>query len=270
MKKCLILTLTLITLFSCVSSSNRRGSLKEAFDAADNPDEDERRVDDGFTFEPIDKENDYYPDYSNEPDNTPSEAIEFPEPDFTYIGAEFTYINILSKEFSRTLGAGLTIGSNRNGIGLFFDAGLNWSEIKEEETIYKQLNGGLLGFYAGVDLRKNFTDMNKKIYFDLLLEANLSIHPWNYNNSISSVVYDEYGNSREDSITFDSITAFSMGIGPGICLWNKKDLGLFIDPTVGFNLFFPYTSQGFDNDVFKSYIYLKLVFKVLSIDRKED
>lgn len=267
--KYLIILITTLLLLCCVSPSTRRGSLSDAFEASDQPNERDREVDDGYSLEPIynDDEDYYYPEKNEEEQVEDVTPKEYSPPDFRFTGIETRYSNIFLNDFNNGLGLNGYYGTNTDGFGLSFKAGVNWFAINENNKVYEQLNGGILSLNFGVEVRKNITGMNKPILLDLVVDSNIALLPWVYNNEITSVVIDEYGNTREDKIKFDSISTFSLGIGPGICLWDSKTVALFVDPSIGFNLFYPYTTQGFTNDVFDPYIYFKVMVKMLMVSR---
>lgn len=260
MKKVIILAVITLSVLSCTTPTTRRGSLSGAFEAANEPEERDRRVEDGYE---VPEYRDEYPDY--EPDTNESYTEPLEEPDFTYLGIEMRYSHIYMNDFFKSVGTNISFGSNTDGFATFLKAGFNWYAIEGNNLIFEQFNGGLVGLNAGLEFRKNLTEAENPYYIDLVIDANLEMLPWKYNNEVTSVVIDEYGNTREDKINYDFISSFSLGIGPGISIWNQKSFALFIDPTFGFTLFHTYTGQGFTNDVFDSYLYFKLMFKLFAI-----
>lgn len=244
--KLFITILLITTLWSCTTPTKRRGSLSDAFEAAEEPGGEVEGG--GYYWDDPEDDDDYY----KEPDNRDNEYSSSPDTSefFGYFGIESDYQLIMFGDFSRAIGSNLTLGMNDDEIALFLKAGVVWLDTESRNHTYEKLNGGLLGVNAGLEFRKHLTSVKNLTYFDLVIDTNLSLMAWTYKNPISSM---------GDTITSDSITKFSLGAGPGVCIGKT----LYLDSTVGFNLFSPYTSQGFDNDVFHPYLYFKFAAKLM-------
>lgn len=254
----LITLLIILALFSCTTPRTRRGSLSGAFEAAEEPG---GEVDDGYIWNEPEEDNDSQWADSDNKDNRSSNYSDPLDTSglFSYYGIESDYQFVYFGDFSRAFSSNLSFGGYADDIGGFLKFGIIWLDTESRTHTYEKYNGGLLGLNAGLEIRKNMTSMKEPVYLELVIDTNLSLMIWSYKNPISSTVTDETGYTYEDSISSDSITMWSLGAGPGICIGKT----LFLDSTVGFNLFSPYSNQGFSNDIFHPYLYLKFAAKLM-------
>lgn len=133
------------------------------------------------------------------------------------------------------------------------------------DTNLKQVtaNDFFTGATFGFDVRKRFIEISKNMEISLLLETSYSEIVFDFKNPVSSNVVDSNGNIIEEHIIeTDRIGIFSIGIGSGFSYCTKDNLCITISPVIGYSLLAPYTVERFDNDVFKSFPYLKLIVDI--------
>lgn len=84
---------------------------------------------------------------------------------------------------------------------------------------------------------------------------------WNYKNTLYANDYDEEGNYLgETSINSDGLWGFDINAGVGINLFNSSKVNNFFEINPGIILWLPETSEGFSNDLFSPFVYVKFSF----------
>jgi hypothetical protein len=142
------------------------------------------------------------------------------------------------------------IYSSKKHEALLFHFGLTQSPVQQTS----------LELSIGAEQRKYLTPSYVFLGNYLHIGGNLDFMFWKYQNTVYVDEYDDYGNLSTKRVNNDGLFGidFFSGIGININQRNRKYFGLEITP--GIQLWFPFTSQGFKNDYFSPYFYLKIGF----------
>ncbi|MBN2857459.1 MAG: hypothetical protein JXN63_03570 [Candidatus Delongbacteria bacterium] len=264
----IILTLIVLTLISCSPSSRRAGSLSDAMEKASDDYHGERKVDAVVEVE----EPEYIPadstfiTYERSNENEPLKDL--------WLGLKFGTGVLSTKSFYGVTSFAFTgnqFVGERNSLS--FDIGLEYSPLQttqtaefvpEEDKIVKALDGGVITLFAGMDYRYYTTPKHTFIGNYFSAGAGVKSMFWSYKNPIEIREYDEYGNyTGTETISGDQLWGFDINAALGLNYIQFKhfSLGIEFNPRItiwGFN-----TYEGFSNDMFYPFLYLKTNFNLM-------
>lgn len=137
----------------------------------------------------------------------------------------------------------------------FFSA----ASLTETASLNKSIKDGVAIFGIGIEGKYFLTPSYTFMGPYLLGGLNFSHMTWDYRKAITANTYDNYGNViRSDRITNDGLSGLDMFVGAGFHLFQFSGLHIGAEITPGLILWSNTTSEGFDNDVFNTFFYLKL------------
>ena len=254
MKK-LILLLIFLCLIGCATTGRyekRRGSLKDAAEKASDDYEGERKV--KTEYEWVDDEPEIVAIY----EETDEEKYQdYEEGEYSevlngfWLNTKFSTGLVKSEHFYGFHQFNLGIGGyikEKNWLSFF--VGYAHSPVQETSKLHKSIDGGVHILNAGFEWKYFTTPKYTFLGNYLLLGSALDYMCWEYKNAL----VDQYGYIIES----DCLGGFELYTGIGFNLINpyKVKLGIEISPGVIF--WGGNTSEGFDNDLFDPFLYLKL------------
>ena len=257
----LIILLSQFFFSSCASTS---GNLSDAMDKASDDYEGERVVE--SYEEEEDEEEEVYYEEDDEDDNVSG-----------FVSSSDSGTSSLDLKFGISFGSGLLSSNDYYGLNhanailgdgehsfFYFSGGFAWSPIQETSELSKSLDGSVKMLNVGIGYRgfttPSYTFLGQ--YFAVGLNYNLLM--WSYKNSIEKDVFDSYGNyTGTSTINGDILNGVELygEIGLNLFQTDGLDLGMSISP--GVILWMGATGEGFNNDVFDSFYYLKFKFNIL-------
>ena len=271
-----ILILLLMNFFSsCFSTSHhRRGKLSDAMEKASDESEDRE----------VDTEPDHEPEYYYEEEDDEEYVYQSFSDDTSTQGYEQRHPEVIDTElessptwFSLKGGTGIIKGKNFFGFNHFnialgkfpipqhrieFNAGFALAPLQQTSILKKSLDGGVTLLNLGFNY-KWFTTLQHTFmgqYFSFGLKYNYMI--WKYKNPILADTYDEWGNvTGTEKITYDRLSGFEFYSGVGFHVLQVEAIQIGGEIAPGVIFWFGETSEGFENDVFSTFWYMK--FKVL-------
>jgi hypothetical protein len=277
----LILIFTLINFFSsCFSSNhNRRGSLSDAMDKASDDNED-RQVDTEPDHEPEiyyeeDNEDEYlYQSFKNDSSNLHDK----------YSDDQNSYPEIIEDDMesipawlSIQGGTGILKGKDYFGLNHFnlslaanpvshqrlaLNAGFAWAPLQNTSVLKQSLDGGVILLNLGFNYNYYTTHEHTFLgqYFTFGFKYNYMI--WSYKNPILADYYDDWGNyDGTEEISNDGLSGFEFYSGVGFHILQVKGFQVGGEVSPGVIFWVWETTEGFENDVFSTFWYIK--FKVL-------
>ncbi len=156
--------------------------------------------------------------------------------------------------------------SSKKHDAILFHFGLTQSPVQQTSDINYSISGGIFELSVGGEHRKYLTSSYVFLGNYLHVGGNLDFMTWKYKNTIYVDEYDDYGNLTTKSVNSDGLFGLDFFCGTGIDInqTKRKHLGLEITP--GIQIWFPITTQGFKNNYFYPYFYLKvgIVFDALT------
>jgi hypothetical protein len=272
-------TLFLILLFMIVfliqscsgTSKNRRGKLSDAVEKASDDHDDNREVKtepDPNEDEDEDYEDLYYIEESVEPshyvenDSLTNEKLAKESgrnPWWLLVSGGTGFLE--STEFYGLNHFNLGVGGyNQSGHHfLNLSAGFGWSPVQETSILNASLDGGINLLNIGLGYKYFVTSSHTLMGFYLSFGIHYNYMFWSYKNSIEAMAYDEYGNEiGMETISSDGLPGFEFYFGIGLNIIQSEGIQLGIEGSPGLILWLPETSEGFDNDVFGTFYYIKL------------
>jgi len=143
-----------------------------------------------------------------------------------------------------------------------FNGGCAWAPIQHTSVLKQSLDGGITLLNLGLIYRWFSTPEHTFLgqYFTLGLKYNYMI--WSYKNPIWADTYDDWGNvTGTEKITYDRLSGFEFFSGIGFHILQVEEIQIGGEFSPGVIFWFGETSEGFENDVFSTFWYVK--FKVL-------
>ncbi|MBN2790046.1 MAG: hypothetical protein JXR69_07640 [Candidatus Delongbacteria bacterium] len=269
-------------LTSCTSSRNRSaGSLSGAMDKASDDHQGERKVKAVVTEEDEeDEENEEY--YGSHGYNGDTEFITV-EKSQNNSNSEIT----LGKDhwLGFQFGTGILSSESFYGISSFsvtgnqftsekrsvsYELGLDYSPLQTAEvdlndsTIVNALEGGIVSLHAGFQRRFYVTPKHTFLGNYYSLGARVHAMFWEYKNELEVIEYDEFDNPiGTDYVKHDHIWGVDFNTAAGFNLMQFKHFKLGVELNPGVVIWWFDTYQGFSNDVFAPFLYLKTNFRFL-------
>ncbi len=264
---------------SCVSSShNRRGKLSDAMDKASDDSEDreietEPDPDPEYYYE--DEEHEYT--YHSFNDDSSDQHYQNYEDETLQPEVIGTDIESSPAWFSIRGGTGLIKGKDYFGLNHFnlavaafpvpqhrleFNAGFAWAPIQQTSTLKQSLDGGVTLLNLGLNYNYYTTRQHTLLgqYFSFGFKYNYMI--WSYKNPILADYYDDWGNHEgTEEISIDGLSGFEFYTGFGFHVLQVKGFQIGGEVSPGVIFWVWETTEGFENDVFSTFWYVK--FKVL-------
>ena len=271
---CIIISFIVILFQSCFGSSHhRRGKLSDAMDKASDESED-REVE----TEP-DPDPDYY--YEDEEDEYiyHSFSDDSSDQDYEQMQPEIIGTDVESSPtwFSIRGGTGLIKGKDFFGFNHFniafgdflqprhrveFNAGFAWAPIQHTSVLKQSLDGGVTLLNLGLNYKWFTTPGHTFLgqYFSFGFKYNYML--WSYKNPILADYYDDWGKYEgTDEISNDGLSGFEFYTGLGFHVLQVKGFQIGTEVSPGVIFWVWETTEGFENDVFSTFWYVK--FKVL-------
>ena len=249
---CLCLTIILLGLTGCMTSSSRsRGSLSDAMDKARDDHEGSREVpDDPDPWWERDDDDDYYPD-NDDPytGSTASDPYDGP------LELVLRYGDSLggSPYFSRQRGLEIALGFEGEGlVDLLVYGGIHSLETDKNHPVYLSIGQSALLLNAGIEGRVYpFREMT---FFSPYAGARIGgiYMTWSFENPLTA---------GGDTIFSDTVGGLSLGVCAGVDLLHTDHLrlGLQLNPEAYF--FSGETGEGFENDYFGAQGFLRVTME---------
>lgn len=253
----LMIILLITSLIGCATSGRkRRGSLSEAVEKTSDDYEGERKVHTEYEWEDIDYDNDDNDFFERERRKNDEDSFVDDLAEDTPVYFELKAgTGLLSNEHfyainGFSLGVGLYPDENTK-FGIF--AGLDHAPVKETDSFSESLrNGTTIGSF-GLQFKHLTTPDHTFIGNYITLGASLDIMGWSYKNPLTA--YDDYGNT--ELINSDLLKGYECFIGTGLNLFNPEKVKFGSELTAGVIFWDWYTLEGFDNDLFNAFFYVK-------------
>jgi len=271
----LIIILLLVNFFSsCFSSNhNRRGSLSDAMEKASDESED-REVE----TEP-DPEPEYYYEDDDDAYIVQSFSDDSSDQEYEQLQPEVidTDLESIPAWFSVRGGTGAIKGKDYFGLNHFnlavgafpepqhrieVNAGFAWAPIQQTSVLKQSLDGGVTLLNLGLNYKWFTTPEHTFLgqYFSFGFKYNYMF--WSYKNPILADYYDDWGNyDGTEEISNDGLSGFEFYTGIGFHVLQVKGFQIGTEFSPGVIFWVWETTEGFENDVFSTFWYVK--FKVL-------
>ena len=288
MKNIIILAiiLTLVLLSSCTTSRNRSaGRLSDAVEKSSDNYEGERKIKAVVTEE--DDEDDenindhHYTDNENYHNENPlfvtyekNESKNISLGRDHWLGFQFG-TGVLSSESFYGLSSFALTGNQYTGEkrSLSYELGFDYAPLQTTETatfdpaedkIVQGLEGGIVSFFAGI--KKRWYTTPKYTFLGNYFAAGVRIHSmfFEYKNELEINEYDEYDVLiGTDYVKHDQIWGVDFNVATAVNIMQFKHLRVGIEFNPGITIWWFDTYQGFTNDVFAPFVYLKTNFRFL-------
>lgn len=175
------------------------------------------------------------------------------------VGFGFNTQFILHDDYTAGVGGNINLGFIYNSwafnlkLGTYFVKPSTNLSLITSDDVY-------LGAGIGFDIRKRLFEVSRNVEASIMVESAYSMIGFNFKYPLTYYERDSSGNIiSEHVIKNDSIGIFSIGIGPGLTFYNDRDYCITVSAILGYSLLAPYTVERFDNDVFESFPYIKLM-----------
>jgi hypothetical protein len=269
---CLLIASGLILQGCFGSQKHRSGKLSDAMEKSSDEHEGEREVDTQPNPEEEDDEGEFVIGVDSEPAEyvaTDSSAVNLSEiqsVDFIE-GRKGNWFTIAG-------GTGLLREENFYGlyhlnlaIGAFFAerhyiellVGIDSAPVQESSLLSESLDDGVVLLH--LDLGYKYYTTSKHTFMGLYLCGGLGYvyMIWSYKNPFEAIAYDEYGDELGlEMISSDGMSGFELYAGLGLNIIQTEAFQLGGEILPGLILWSGETSEGFDNDVFDNFYYIKL------------
>ncbi len=259
-------------LSSCASTNRSAGSLSDAMEKASDEHQGERKI--VAVSDP-------------EQEEEPEEVYEYPQTEREETGVVFEQA---TKDMlvGVTAGTGMLstesfYGMTSFSVGLeqfyqskrsaFIELGGFYSPLQTVEsdkfdpasdTIVQALDGGIFSLYAQIRLR--FYTTPKHTFLGNYFGFGAGVHSmfWNYRNDLEITEYDEFDNPvGTDTVSNDQLWGLDLNGSAGINIIQAEHFVLGAEFIPGIIIWGPETYQGFTNDVFAPFFYLKTNFNFM-------
>jgi len=177
------------------------------------------------------------------------------------IGISPTIGYVQEKHFKGLRGISINLGINDLKSKFVIELGYERADLIPTSDLGKAINKKVdilkLAFY----MRKYIS--TTKTFFGLyyFFGGSFDLYYWNYKNTLSNSIYDEYGNYlRNETTKSDYIRAYEILSGIGLTILQTKyiDIGFNVSPSL---LIFDYkTGYDYENDNFEDMFYLRYKF----------
>ncbi len=254
----IFLLLAALFLVGCASSGRTHGSLSEAMDRASREDPEDRHMeseaddgDDPSWFFEEDKDSDEKGDSDSV---SPLDSI----PTASQFAISIGNGAITSEKFTGFRGVGIEYSLlTQEKFRIDFEFEIYQAPIQETSGLNQSLKGGVFLFNFGVDL--NFFTTPEHTFFGnyFFIGGGLSLLSWEYQHPI--YLEHDYDTER---ITSDSVPGIDLHAGVGINVMQTDFLRIGAEVMPGILLWNPETTEGFTNDVFKPFAYIKVNFVI--------
>ncbi len=270
----LILTVVFIILNSCASTNRNAGSLSDAMDKASDDHHGSRKIV-AVVKDPEEEpetEDEVYVVRSTGNDDS-GIAFEDKPKDLSFGFTAGT--GMLSKDsfFGMTSFSFCLEQFYKSRRSAFIELGGFYSPLQtvesdefdpESDTIVQALDGGIFSLYAQIRLR--FYTTPKHTFLGNYFSLGGGVHWmfWNYKNELEIIEYDEYDNpTGTDTVSSDQLWGFDLNGSAGINLIQAEHFVLGAEFIPGIIIWGPETNQGFTNDVFAPFFYLRTNFNFM-------
>lgn len=260
----LLSAVSLFFLIGCSASEeadHRRGSLKDAAEAASDRHTGPRTVD--AEFRPP-HERTATAEITVQADSTvtvPSQDTI----DYHFSGGLVGGLGLLSSnEFygQRTLGIFLT-GDLEEGTTTEVQASITTSPLQRTSSLSHSISDGVLMLDLNARFRFPTTPPHTFIGQYFLLGFGGTWMNWTYKNPITAPVYNSVGaHTGYETITSDQLKGLTLFAGFGLDLTQTLPVHLIVEMTPGVLIWTGPTSEGFDNDLFANFAFLQFQLKV--------
>jgi len=291
MKNIITLTIifTLILLSSCTTSRNRSaGRLSDAVEKSSDDYEGERKINAVVTEEDEDEVEENYTSHKYQENKNYSYNNENPL-FITYKKNESKNINLGRDHWlGFQFGTGVLSSDSFYGLSSFaltgnqytrekrsfsYELGLDYAPLQTTETatfdpledeIVQGLEGGIVSIFAGV--KRRFYTTPKYTFLGNYFAVGARIHSmfFEYKNELAIDEYDEYDVLiGTDYVKHDHIWGVDFNVATAVNIMQFKHLRIGIEFNPGVTIWWFDTYQGFTNDVFAPFVYLKTNFRFL-------
>jgi hypothetical protein len=179
-----------------------------------------------------------------------------------WLGVDFGSGILNDREYFGLSHFSLHLGGYTNDFGwLQYSAGFNYAPVQQTSKLSQSLSDGVFMLNVGASYRFFTTPEYTFLGHYLIIGGGLEWMFWNYKNPIQSPRTDNWGNIiGYDRISSDNIAGFDLHFGTGINIAQFPLLRLGGELTPGIIVWGFKTSEGFSNDIFFPFLYVK--FKI--------
>ena len=134
----------------------------------------------------------------------------------------------------------------------------------ETDKIVQALEGGIFSLYANVRIK--FYTTPEHTFLGNYFGAGAGVHSmfWSYRNELEINEYDENGNyTGTDTVKSDQLWGLDLNASAGLNVVQTDHFVMGIEFIPGVIIWGPETYQGFTNDVFAPFLYLKTNFNFM-------
>ncbi len=151
-----------------------------------------------------------------------------------------------------------------------FSLGLGWAPVQKTSYLNQSIKDGILIANLSLQYKGFLTPPYTFMGSYFLIGGGYSHLFWKYENSIQADEYDDYGNIiGTDTISNDSLGGLDLFCGLGFNIVQTKNFQLGGELVPGIIVWYWETVQGFDNDVFDPFGYVKFRL-VLNFNTSEE
>ena len=237
-------------------SSPRRGKLSEAMEKAAENDKEKR------TIEAEEEDEEEIVEYGTIESQTQPQGFMNGDTSSTKAaGSNFTKIGL-------SFGSGILESSDYYGLNhihfyfggdiaerwrAYLSAGLGWAPIQQTSQLSKSIDGSVILLNAGLEFQRFSTPSYTFIGHYFLFGFDYNLLLWSYKNPIE---IRENGRLTE-TISSDMLRGLGVYAGTGLNIIQTRHVLFGGSACPGTILWIGSTREGFDNDVFKNFMYIK-------------
>ncbi|MBI3004277.1 MAG: hypothetical protein HYY49_02540 [Ignavibacteriales bacterium] len=274
MKNCFLSSFVLFMVFftGCAGSDEtRRGSLGDAMDKASDENKGRRKVQTEPAYPPPEPEvivesgavhYDISDATSNDREDNPTLAQDEKSSISPWLGLKIGGGSLKAKDFNSIGELGLTLGTYIDSHFYVELWGyLGGSSLTETSSLVKSVKDGV-GF-AGIGVEGKYFLTPSHTFLGPYGLAGISFFgmSWDYKNPIVADKYDDFGNViGPETIYRDDLSGLDLFVGVGFHVAQFSWAQLGGEITSGVMLWSSTTGEGFDNDIFDPFTYVKLRF----------
>ena len=257
----------LLSFSGCYTSGkNRTGELSDAMEEASDQHTGDRKVETEFSPSPENEQEDSL-------EVTPLQYTEHENVGLSSSSEKYLYSSLFLR-----LGSGVVSSKDLYGLNGFninlrnriskrsfmqFYVGYSFAPIHVTSKLSNSLDSGVKIFELGAEGVLFTTPPYTFFGHYVLLGFEYDIMYWKYKNPFYADVYDDYGHViGEDLIKSDILSGIDFHLGSGINLIQTLDFQLGAEIIPGVKVWWFESYEGFNNDIFKPFFYIKVRFTV--------
>lgn len=173
-----------------------------------------------------------------------------------YFGLGGGYIRPLFGDLEHGPELKVSIGTITYNYGFLIEIGIGGLSVKDNSSLYDVIKRDTISrSFLGLEIRKHITNRDRMVFWDFIVNTNFTWLHWSFKNELTT--------PDNEIIKNDNLLGLTLGIGAGLCVWNNNNIATYLDATMNYSLVGTITNEGFDNDVYEDYIFLRVEFTFL-------